>query len=254
MAQGGSDLESFVERHHFLIRRLHSLSGLVPVGVFLCVHLSINASINAGGAEFQKQVDRIHALGPMLVPVEIVGIFLPILFHALLGLQIWFSGVSNVGTYKYGGNVRYTFQRVTGGIAAVFMLYHLWHMHWLGAGLGGGFFEPHDHAAATAADAIRQTLFGVPVSILYAIGVLSTVYHLANGIWTSLITWGVTIGPSSQRASGYACAVFGIVLSIVGLSSVKAFREFEGDASSSVVKVDGASSSASVLTAANDPE
>ena len=54
---------------------------------------------------------------------------------------IWFSGRPNVGAYKYGGNVRYTLQRVTGGIAFVFILYHLWHMHWLGDSFGGGFFD-----------------------------------------------------------------------------------------------------------------
>ena len=62
-------------RHHFLVRRLHSLSGIVPIGVFLCVHLLTNASVLAPGdpgAEFQKAVEKIHALGPMLIPVEIV--------------------------------------------------------------------------------------------------------------------------------------------------------------------------------------
>ncbi|MEE9296097.1 MAG: succinate dehydrogenase cytochrome b558 subunit [Phycisphaerae bacterium] len=230
MGEAAVDVDSIAQRHHFLIRRLHSLSGLVPIGVFLVVHLSVNATINVGGEEFQRNVDRIHALGPLLVPVEILGIFLPILFHAVLGLHIWLSGQPNVGTYRYGGNVRYTLQRVTGGIAFVFILYHVWHMHWLGKGLGGGFFDPEaGRAAITAAESMRHTIFGFPVSILYAIGVLSTVYHLANGIWTSLITWGVTIGPSSQRIAGYVCAVFGVVLGIAGLSAVKGFKEFQGD-------------------------
>ena len=89
------------------------MSGLVPVGVFLVMHLTVNASINIGGDEFQENVDRIHALGPLLVPVEIVGIFLPMLFHGVFGLQIWFTGQPNVGTYRYGSNIRYTMQRVT---------------------------------------------------------------------------------------------------------------------------------------------
>lgn len=220
---------SFIERHHFLIRRLHSLSGLVPIGVFVVLHLSVNASINAGGAEFQKQVDKIHALGPLLVPAEILGIFLPLLFHALLGFQIWFTGLPNVGAYKYGANYRYTLQRVTGGIAFFYMMYHVWHMHWLGRPLGGGAFDP-EQAASTAAAAMRHVVFGVPVSVLYVIGVLATVFHLANGIWTSLITWGVTISPSSQRAAGYVCAVFGVALGLAGLSAVRGFSAFEAGA------------------------
>ena len=66
-------------------------------------------------------------------------------------------------------------------------------------------------------------MLGIPVKIFYVAGILATVYHLANGIWTSLITWGITIGPSSQRIAGYACSVFGVVLGIVGLSSLRGF-------------------------------
>lgn len=221
---------TFSETHHFLIRRLHSLLGLVPLGVFLVLHLLVNSSINFGGAEFQTQVDRIHALGPFLVPVEIVGIFLPLLFHGLLGVQIWLSGQPNLAACRYGGNYRYVLQRVTGGITLVFIVYHLWHMHWLGAGLGGGRFDPQaPNAAITAARAINETLFGIPAVAIYGIGVLSTVYHLANGIWTSLITWGVTVGPSSQRVAGYVCAVFGIALGLVGLSAVRGFGVYNED-------------------------
>ncbi|HEV7221208.1 MAG TPA: hypothetical protein VGN42_00805, partial [Pirellulales bacterium] len=54
----------FLGRHEFLIRRLHSLSGLVPVGAYMCVHLLTNASVLAGAGTFQDQVDTIHSLGP----------------------------------------------------------------------------------------------------------------------------------------------------------------------------------------------
>lgn len=225
MVHGTDPRQSFSEKHHFLIRRLHSLSGLIPIGVFLVFHLTVNATIVAGGDAFQSQIDRIHSMKPFVVAAEVFGIFLPILFHAVVGLQIWFSGQPNVGAYKYGGNVRYTLQRVSGGIAFVFILYHLWHMHWLGKPLGGGFFEHDDgRAAETVAAAISQTVLGIPVAVFYVIGVVAAVYHLSNGIWTMLITWGVTISTSSQRASGYACALFGVALGVAGLSSIRGFR------------------------------
>jgi succinate dehydrogenase / fumarate reductase cytochrome b subunit len=226
---GADKSQSTPDGRYFLLRRLHSLAGIVPVGVFLMMHLTVNSTIVAGGDAFQKQVDRIHDLEPFLVPLEIVGIFLPLLFHAVVGFQIWFSGRPNVGAYSYGANYRYTLQRVTGGIAFVFILYHVWHMHWLGAPLGGARFDPHD-AAATAAVGMRDRLLGVPVVVLYAIGVLASVYHLANGIWTSLITWGVTVGEQAQRKSGYVCAALGLALAVAGLSAVRGFQVFKGDA------------------------
>jgi succinate dehydrogenase / fumarate reductase cytochrome b subunit len=219
----------FSEKHFFLIRRLHSLLGLVPVGVFLVLHLSTNASVLAGGAEFQKSVERIHALGPLLVPVEVLFIFVPLLFHALLGVAIAFEGIPNPGHYRYGPNIRYTLQRITGYIAFVFILYHVYQMHWLGAPLGGGKFDVHSDtgapaAAVTTAQAIQA---GAWIAPIYAIGILASVYHLANGIWTALITWGITIKPRTQQVSGYVCAVFGVFLALVGLGALTGFRTFD---------------------------
>lgn len=232
MLEHQTESATFLGKHAFLISRLHSLSGLVPVGVFLCIHLLTNASVlipGEPGAEFQRAVERIHGLGPLLVPVEIIGIFVPLLFHALLGFVIIFTGQPNAQQYRYGSNIRYTLQRVSGVIAFVFIMYHVWQMHWLGTPFGGGKFAVHDDlgaplAAKTAAAAIQAAWWIAPI---YAIGIIASVYHLANGIWTSLITWGITIRPQTQRAAGYVCAVFGVVMSLVGLGAVRGFKMFE---------------------------
>ena len=84
---------SFLVRHEFLIRRLHSLSGLVPVCGLLCVHLLANASVLEGPAAFQKTVYQIHGLGDLLPVVEWTFIFIPILFHAIIGVVIIRGGL-----------------------------------------------------------------------------------------------------------------------------------------------------------------
>jgi len=221
-----------VGKYHFLVRRLHSLSGLVPVGVFLCIHLMTNASVlvpGAPGSEFQRSVERIHALGPLLVPVEIIGIFIPLAFHAIVGVMIWRTSAPNAQQYRHGGNVRYTLQRTTGIIAFVFIFYHLWQMHWTGKPFGGGAFEVHTAtgapaAAVTTAKVIQAAWWITPI---YAIGILASVFHLANGVWTSLITWGITIRAKTQRASGYVCAVFGVLLAIAGTGALFGFKTFD---------------------------
>lgn len=231
MDQQHAESASVAGQYYFLVRRLHSLSGLIPIGVFLCVHLITNATILAPGepgAEFQTAVERIHALGPLLVPVEIVGIFLPLLFHILIGVQIWFTSQPNSQTYRFGPNIRYRLQRATGVIAFIFILFHVWQMHWLGERLGGGGFALHGPdgeptGALTTALQIQQNFWIVPI---YAAGVLACVFHLANGVWTSLITWGITIRPRTQRLSGYICTGFGILLSLVGLGALSGFKTF----------------------------
>jgi succinate dehydrogenase / fumarate reductase cytochrome b subunit len=210
-----SDRPSFLERHQFLLYRLFSLAGLIPVGAFLVVHLLTNASVLGGAAAFQSRVDMIHSLGPLLVPVEVAFIFLPMAFHAAIGFVIIANGMPNVGSYPYVGNVRYTLQRATGMIAFVFIIWHIIQLHWLGAPLGGGQFDPH-HATSTAAVALRPAW----VTALYAIGVLSVVFHLANGLWTLGITWGIWTSPAAMQRANAVSVVVGLVLAAAGLGAL----------------------------------
>ncbi|UCE59938.1 MAG: hypothetical protein JSU63_21150 [Phycisphaerales bacterium] len=222
MADAAVDPNALGERYHFLIRRLHSLSGIVPVGVFLCVHMSVNASVLAGPARFQFAVDQIHKLANLgiLKPVEVLFIFLPIAFHAYVGAWIWLTGKPEIMRYPHLDNIRYAVQRWTGIIAIVFILAHLWHVHWI---IPGG-TEFDAHAAAESAVNAMASLWVGPV---YALGVLCAVFHFANGIWTFLITWGVTIGPGSQRRSGWVCGIIGVVLALMGLAALAKFKSMD---------------------------
>jgi len=210
---------SFFSRHQFLIYRLFSLSGLIPVGAFLVVHLLTNASVLGGPASFQSRVDMIHSLGPLLIPVEILFIFLPMAFHAAVGFVIIAGGLPNVGSYPYSGNVRYTLQRATGMIAFAFIIWHLLQLHWLGKPVGGGSFDPH-HATSTAAEAIAP----LAVSLLYAIGVLAAVFHLSNGLWTLGITWGLWTSPAAMRRANAVSILVGVVLAAAGLGAIGGLR------------------------------
>ena len=217
--------QSFLARHEFLIRRLHSLSGLIPVGAYMCIHLLTNASTLDSPATFQRAVYQIHSLGSLLPVIEWGFIFLPILFHAVIGVVIIRGGLPNYGSYKYTGNLRYTLQRATGMIAFVFILYHVFHMHgwfhfeaWrehVALPLGGAQFAPYS-AASTLGAAMR----GVAMPLIYGIGVLSCVFHLANGIWTMGITWGVWVSPAAQKRADYVCITFGVALAFVGLGAL----------------------------------
>ncbi|MBM3964647.1 MAG: succinate dehydrogenase [Planctomycetes bacterium] len=220
--------ESFFQRNDFLIRRLHSLSGLVPVGAYMCVHLLTNASLSSGPEVFQNAVFAIHSI-PFLPVVEWVFIFLPIIFHAVAGIWIARSGHSNAGRYKFVSNRRYTWQRITGYIAFVFIFTHVFHLHgWFHADwwlktvaepIGMAQFRPYN-AASSLAQAMGSLSIVWPV--FYVIGVLACTFHLANGIWTAGITWGLWITPAAQKRASYACAAFGVLLSLAGLSSVVA--------------------------------
>src|SRR5216684_5154017 len=81
--------------HSFLLRRLHSLSGIVPVGAFLLEHILIsNATAINGPEAYAAQVKFLGSL-PLVLTLEALGIWLPIAFHGLYGFYIWYRGESN---------------------------------------------------------------------------------------------------------------------------------------------------------------
>jgi succinate dehydrogenase / fumarate reductase cytochrome b subunit len=184
---------------------------------------------------FQDQVDRIHSLGVVLPLVEWTFIFIPILFHSIVGWMIIAGALPNTNSYPYSGNIRYTLQRVTAIIAFVFIVVHVLQLHHtLGAPLArfdnfGGQFDDH-HAASSTAIAL-QPLW---VKIFYAIGMLSCVYHFANGLWTQGITWGLWVSAAAQRRANYVSIVVGVILAVVGLSALVGMSEVNVEAARKV--------------------
>jgi succinate dehydrogenase/fumarate reductase cytochrome b subunit len=54
----------------FLLRKLHQLTGIVPLGLFFFVHMFTNSKAVNGEAAFEKAVQEIHDI-PYLLIVEI---------------------------------------------------------------------------------------------------------------------------------------------------------------------------------------
>jgi succinate dehydrogenase / fumarate reductase cytochrome b subunit len=86
-------------QYHFLLRRLHSLTGII-FGGYLVVHLIINATIAQFGTVYQVQVDKLEGL-PFLWAVEWIFIYIPILYHTIYGIWIILTGQWNVDRYPY---------------------------------------------------------------------------------------------------------------------------------------------------------
>jgi succinate dehydrogenase cytochrome b subunit len=232
-----SETLSFEEKHHFLLRKLHSLTGIVPIGVFLIEHLLTNslaagwASKTPGPERFNEAVHSLHHL-PYLWALELFGIFLPLAFHALYGIKIALTAEPNSRAYPYMGNRRYTLQRVTGYIAFIFVIVHLLKFRFAHlVGWGPEFIGSTDPYEITrnglhAWEPIKG--FVVPAWITFAfylVGLAASVFHFANGIWTFCISWGITVGEKAQQRVGLAAAAVGIILFAWGGLSLYAFAK-----------------------------
>jgi succinate dehydrogenase / fumarate reductase cytochrome b subunit len=131
--------------------------------------------------------------------------------------------------YKFTANRRYSWQRLTGYWAFLFIFLHVFHLHgwfhfdwWMtnvAQPLGMAQFK-----AYSASSTLATALTGIVWPVFYASGVLACCYHLANGIWTAGITWGVWLTPKAQGRATVACAIFGVVLSTIGLSALWAVK------------------------------
>ena len=192
----------------------------------MCVHLTTNSSILMSSQKFQELVYQIHSLGPLLPFVEWTFIFLPLIFHAVVGVVIVKGGLPN-SNYSHSGNYRYMLQRATGMIAFFYIFGHVFHMHgWIHAdwwlniakNLNGAQFSPYS-ASSTAGEAMRNPL----ILILYAVGVLSCVFHLANGLWTMGITWGLWVSPQAQKRANFFAIGFGGVLTVISMGALFGF-------------------------------
>ncbi len=202
-------------RRRFLLRKLHSLSGVVPVGGFLLFHLWTNAQALWGQARFQSAVGDIQKM-PYLPVVELAVVLLPLSFHALYGVVLAFESRPNVGVYPYNRNWMYTAQRASGLVALAFIVWHLSH-YWLPK--WRGHMDPSEFYAALCAD-LSATRYDVPwVALGYILGIAASVFHFANGLWGFCTSWGITVSRRSQRTSALVFGVAGLLLFLLGANT-----------------------------------
>jgi len=204
----------------FILRKLHQLTGIMPLGIFLLEHFYTNSKALSGAAKFNTAVQDLQNI-PYIVLVETGGIFIPLIYHAVYGMVITVEARPNNLHYPYARNWFYTIQRVTGVILFFFITFHVLNFRF---GLIPGLNTVSVAHSPDQAFAIVSREFSmIPIFIIYVIGITATVWHLANGVWLFLVDWGITIGERAQRISGYACIGVGAVLLAVGINAAVAF-------------------------------
>ncbi|WP_178023812.1 succinate dehydrogenase cytochrome b558 subunit [uncultured Paenibacillus sp.] len=207
----------------FYSRKLHSLLGVIPLGFFLLEHMITNFSAVEGGSQgFKDAVAFLNSL-PLVLVLEIFGIWLPLLYHGVYGLYIAFQAKPNNGRFQTERNLRYLLQRITGVIAFVFVIWHVVETR-VQVALGN---VTHEELGGVMHDIVSNPFFFV----LYLIGVVSAAFHFTNGLWSFLVSWGVTVGPRAQRVSSYICMGLFAIVAVMFVWSLIAFRgaEFQAE-------------------------
>lgn len=197
----------------FLWRRLHSLLGVVPVGLFLAFHLSLNFTA-VGGEQAYNDATGVMELVPhsLLLLVEWVVIYIPLIFHAFYGIYIAFTATNNTKRFSTFRNWMFALQRFTGIFLVVFIAWHLFQTR-----IQKAFGEEVNF------DMMQEIVNNPLMLAFYIVGILAATFHLANGLWSFLVRRGITQSKKSQQVATYITLAFFVVLSIVGVAAILAF-------------------------------
>lgn len=197
-------------RTGYLLDKLHSLSGVIPIGAYLVEHFFENSYALVSPEKYNWIAAKLETV-PWRVPIEFCFIWAPILFHGLYGLAIWWRGKSNAWQHPWMANWMYVLQRWTGILAFVFIGYHVWTVRFLSHG-------------KTAYDDIARTMSDPLFAAIYIVGILATSFHLGNGLWNFSCKWGLAVTPRAQRAAAWFGGFVTVVFSVMGLAIIAGFH------------------------------
>lgn len=205
----------------YLWHRLHSASGIFPLGFFLLQHLLANSYALRGEGAYNTVI-KVYGGLPFVAVLEVVLIYIPILYHSIYGFWITAYGQPNLGRYSYGRNWLYFLQRMSGVIAFFYIGYHVWNtslqkyfLLWHG--------DPNPERAIQYAAMAHQMADPVHF-VIQAVGIVATVFHFTNGLWNFCIRWGFTISARSQRMNQYICWALFFAFTGMGLWSIAHLR------------------------------
>ncbi len=196
------------------LRRLHSISGVVPVGAFLAFHLYVNSSAARGADAYNATVRRLQQL-PLSVFAEIACIFLPLAFHGVSGLFLTASVPVSAERPTRARRWLAMLQRVTGVLLFGFILFHLWTARLV---------QIEDHESLDLFHLMQSALASPWIHALYVGGILAATSHLASGLWSFSETWGLAKTPRARAAVAVAAAGVFVLLSATGVQALAAFR------------------------------
>ena len=200
------------DSNSFYLKRLMSITGMLPVGGFLLQHLFSNSYIFTSDHAFNEHSEFLTSL-PLVYLIEGGMIYLPILLHAVFGLAIIYKGQNNFTSYGKFRNWMFFFQRLTGFIALGFIATHSYSTR----------ISSVIHGTEMSAAVMRQTLAQPFWFWFYLVGILSAVFHFSNGLWSFLITWGITIGKKAQQMTSAISMGLFVVMALWSVSILLKF-------------------------------
>ncbi len=189
-------------RSSFFQARLATALAILPLGAWTVLHLWHNLAAFEGADAWESAVTGYSH--PFAEAVVNVLVLLPLAIHTVWGLGRLAASRPNNLRYGFYGNWKYLLQRV----AALGVLFFLGAHLWL-AMLHPRAIEGHPE---TFADIAQHMRFHTPTLVVYVLGTLGVAYHLANGVQTMCMGWGVVASRAGLRRLEWLSILFFMAL------------------------------------------
>jgi succinate dehydrogenase / fumarate reductase, cytochrome b subunit len=195
--------------------KVGSFVALLPLGVWTINHLWDNLAAFSGAAAWESSVT--HYSHPAAHIFTLVIVFLPLVLHTIWGLQRLFSFRPNNLSYGNFGNFKYIIQRVSAVGVLGFLGAHIY-LAMLKPRLLEGHAERFDDLAAHMAH-------HPPTTIVYILGVLGVAYHLANGIWSFAMNWGLVASRPALKRFDFVTITLFVIFTAMGWAAIYALYQ-----------------------------
>jgi succinate dehydrogenase / fumarate reductase cytochrome b subunit len=177
------------------IRKWFELCGVVPLGVYLVVHVGAYARALLGATSFGLGRSSAASLA-----LEVGLVWLPLGFHSVYGLKLSVSPLTGDPEERKAS----VLLRVSGVLALAFLIQHAVWLRWP---LSSGALWPSDMG-----DLLKGTLSstwnGMPaVAALHLLGLGAVTAHFGWGLGRFLERWGVAQRSRARAISGWFAAM-----------------------------------------------
>lgn len=212
------------ERRWFWLGRLHSATGVVPVGAFFVLHLWTNARAMQGRAAYDLLVRRLQS-APGLVALEAL-VLAPLAFHAGYGVLMTLGRVPSPPPARHSTSWSRPLQRSTGAVTLAFVCFHLWSLR---VQVALGRMRPPDFFSTLCDSLSSTTSVGIPLAApAYLFGLAASSYHFANGLASFCRRFELVARERPARILSFACTLLGMALFLAGASTVVYFATGAG--------------------------
>jgi succinate dehydrogenase cytochrome b subunit len=194
------------------LRRLFSLAGVLPLGVFLLEHAALCTAALGGQHAFASAL-RVLA-SPSVHAAHVALVWMPLAFHGAYGFHLLVRRLPLREPSPYPPRAR-ALVRWTSWVVLAFLALHVYECRLASSGA----FERGEITYSHLSASLSSLAWGVPWrGLFYLVGLAATVVHFGWGLWAYLVSSGW-----AQVRAFVASAATLVVLFVVGAGAVVSF-------------------------------